>query len=198
MTVDTAGKLPLPTELRIDEIRCGGTGASPEFSIADAETGGGGAGLVRWGGNGGAAVVFKLPPFVRVFPPPSTLKLPVEMEFADEPATDRLAFDTFARSSSASVSEDTLFTEPKEVGSVAGELVPVVSSDDGAKLSDGGRCVKFVLLTLRTGGGGGGFIVGGFGGGADGRPVTSRTGRTIDSDDWNMAADDGGPRIVPK
>lgn len=196
--MDTAGKLPLPVELRIDEIRCGGTGASLVFSTVDTGTGGGGAGLVRWGGSGGAAVVFKLPPFVNVVPPPRTLKLPVEMEFADEPPTDRLAFETFARSSSASVSDDTLFTEPNEVGSVAGELVPVVSCDDGAKLSDGGRCVRFVLLTLRTGGGGGGFIVGGFGGGADGRPVTSRIGRTIDSDDWNMAADEGGPRIVPK
>lgn len=55
-----------------------------------------------------------------------------------------------------------------------------------------------MLLTLRTGGGGGGFIIGGFGGGPDGRPGASRVGRAIESDDWNMAADDGGPRIVPK
>uniref|UniRef100_A0A182UVF2 Uncharacterized protein n=1 Tax=Anopheles merus TaxID=30066 RepID=A0A182UVF2_ANOME len=149
-----------------------GDAADSGYRCVDAGTGGGGAGLVRCGGSGGAAVVFKLPPFVSVLPPPSTLKLPVEMELADEPATDRFTFDTFARSSSASVSEDTLLTEPKVVGSVAGELVPpVLSCDDGARLSEGGRCVRFVLLTLRTGGGGGGFIVGGFGGGADGRPA---------------------------
>lgn len=109
--------------------------------------------------------------------------MPVEMEFEDELATDRFA-DILARSSSASVSEDTLFTEPKDDGSVAGDAVPgPEESCEGAKLSEGGRCVRFVLLTLRTGGGGGGFIVGGFGGGPDGRPGASRVGRAIESVD---------------
>lgn len=51
VTSDVAEAKLLPAELRIDEIRCGGTGASPlEFNIAAADavgTGGGGAGLVR-------------------------------------------------------------------------------------------------------------------------------------------------------
>lgn len=49
-----------------------------------------------------------------------TLRLPVEMEFEDEFDTDSFS-DILARSSSAIVSEDTLFTDPKDDGSVDGD-----------------------------------------------------------------------------
>lgn len=124
--------------------------------------GGGGAGQVRWGGRGGAAVDLILP-LLRVFVLPMLSWL----------------FDTIELEDVVLVSVATLFAEPLltsfDLSSSATALATLLaepkfgSGVSGAKLM--GKCDRLVLDTLRIGGGGGGFIAGGFGGGAAGRPI---------------------------
>lgn len=148
--------------------------------------GGGGAGHVRCGGRGGAAVDLILT-LLRVFVLPmlSWLFDTIELEDVVLVSVATLFAEPLLTSfdlSSSATALATLLAEPKFVGSGA----------SGAKLM--GKCDRFVLETLLMGGGGGGFIAGGFGGGAAGRPIGLFC-LDNDSDDWKF---DGGPRNVPK